>query len=66
MQAHVYIFAVSVIESLELGHYFDFVLPSNVAGYEKPDTEIFEAARHLIDPAVRPEHILHVGDDIEK
>ncbi|ORY99008.1 HAD-like domain-containing protein [Syncephalastrum racemosum] len=57
---------LSVVESLELGHYFDFVLPSNVAGYEKPDAEIFEAARHLVDPTVLPEHILHVGDDIEK
>ncbi|KAI9490071.1 HAD-like domain-containing protein [Zychaea mexicana] len=55
---------LSVIKSLELDDYFDFVLPSCLAGYEKPEVQIFEKACEIT--GVRPEEALHVGDDIEK
>ena len=55
---------VSVMKSLELNDYFDFVLPSCMAGYEKPEVQIFEKACDIT--GVRPDEALHVGDDIEK
>ncbi|KAI9256626.1 haloacid dehalogenase-like hydrolase domain-containing protein 3-like protein [Phascolomyces articulosus] len=55
---------LEVIKSLELNQYFDFVLPSCVAGYEKPEVQIFEKACEIT--GVRPEQVLHVGDDVEK
>ncbi|KAI8146349.1 HAD-like domain-containing protein [Fennellomyces sp. T-0311] len=54
----------SVIKSLELDPYFDFVLPSCAAGYEKPDAQIFQKACEIT--GVRPEEALHVGDDEDK
>ncbi|KAG2217814.1 hypothetical protein INT45_005415, partial [Circinella minor] len=55
---------LSVMKSLELNDYFDFVLPSCMAGYEKPEVQIFEKACDIT--GVRPDEALHVGDDIEK
>ncbi|KAI8138147.1 HAD-like domain-containing protein [Fennellomyces sp. T-0311] len=49
---------------LELDPYFDFVLPSCAAGYEKPDAQIFQKACEIT--GVRPEEALHVGDDEDK
>ncbi|CAO3624405.1 unnamed protein product [Cunninghamella echinulata] len=58
---------INVIESFKLDQYFDFVLPSCRAGYEKPRPEIFRKALQLIDHhKCLPEDCLHVGDDVEK
>ncbi|KAI9316360.1 HAD-like domain-containing protein [Dichotomocladium elegans] len=55
---------LSVIKSLELDSHFDFVLPSCLAGHEKPDIEIFEKALRIAGE--RAENAIHVGDDVEK
>lgn len=55
---------VSVIKSLNLDQHFDFVLPSCLAGYEKPALEIFDKALQIAN--VSPQNALHVGDDAEK
>ncbi|KAI9014508.1 HAD-like domain-containing protein [Phycomyces nitens] len=55
-----------VVENLKLDHYFDFVLPSCVAGYEKPDSAFFDVALRMVDDGITPEDSLHVGDDAGK
>lgn len=55
---------VSVIKSLNLDRHFDFVLPSCLAGYEKPALEIFDKALQIAN--VSAQNALHVGDDAEK
>ncbi|KAJ8661239.1 hypothetical protein O0I10_002988 [Lichtheimia ornata] len=55
---------LSVIKSLNLDQHFDFVLPSCLAGYEKPALEIFDKALQIAN--VSPQNALHVGDDAEK
>ncbi|CAO3590000.1 unnamed protein product [Absidia cylindrospora] len=57
---------ISVMESLKLDQYFEFILPSRLAGYEKPAPEIFQKAIHLIDETIHIDEALHVGDDVEK
>ncbi|KAI9489164.1 HAD-like domain-containing protein [Zychaea mexicana] len=54
---------VSVLEGLGLAQYFDFILPSCMVGYDKPDKRMYEKA--LQEAGVRPEEALHVGDDLE-
>lgn len=50
----------SVLDSLEIRHFFDSVTISSESGYSKPDREIFDAAvRSLHEPASA---ILMVGD----
>ncbi|KAI8093444.1 HAD-like domain-containing protein [Halteromyces radiatus] len=57
---------LSVMESLQLEKYFDFILPSCLAGHEKPRPEIFQKALHLTDQDIHVDEALHVGDDLEK
>ncbi|KAF7729723.1 Haloacid dehalogenase-like hydrolase domain-containing protein 3 [Apophysomyces ossiformis] len=54
---------VSVVESLKLNQYFDFIMPSSLAGYEKPHPEIFRKALRLVGTSVDPKEALHIGDD---
>lgn len=58
--------AVEVLHNLGLRPYFDFVLPSYRAGYEKPEKEIFDQALRIMHPRnpTRPDQALHVGDDL--
>ncbi|MBI2193833.1 MAG: HAD-IA family hydrolase [Planctomycetes bacterium] len=49
-----------ILEALSLLGYFDFVLASRTAGWEKPHRAIFEAA--LERAGVPPGAALHVGD----
>ncbi|CAO3644513.1 unnamed protein product [Cunninghamella blakesleeana] len=58
---------INVMESFKLDQYFDFILPSCLAGYEKPRAEIFNKSLQLVrEKNISPEDCLHVGDDIEK
>lgn len=57
---------VSVMKNLDLSKYFDFILPSCLAGYEKPTLEIFERARFMAGPDILPQQALHIGDDQDK
>ncbi|KAI8376148.1 HAD-like domain-containing protein, partial [Radiomyces spectabilis] len=57
---------VDVIQSLRLDHYFDFILPSCMAGFEKPHGRIFQKALTLASPGITPEAALHIGDDLQK
>ncbi|KAI9280680.1 HAD-like domain-containing protein, partial [Sporodiniella umbellata] len=56
---------VKIIESLKLNKYFDFVLASSIAGYEKPNKAIFDQALSLAG-SIPAESAFHVGDDVEK
>ncbi|KAI8337613.1 HAD-like domain-containing protein [Chlamydoabsidia padenii] len=57
---------LSVMESLNLEQYFDFILTSCLAGYEKPNVKIFQKAIHLTGEDIHTDEALHVGDDVEK
>ncbi|KAG0165820.1 Haloacid dehalogenase-like hydrolase domain-containing protein 3 [Apophysomyces sp. BC1015] len=57
---------VSVVESFKLDQYFEFVMPSCLAGYEKPHSEIFKKALRLVGSSIEPEEALHIGDDETK
>ncbi|KAJ2043778.1 hypothetical protein GGI13_000540 [Coemansia sp. RSA 455] len=52
--------AESILRSLGIRRYFDFVLTSINVGIEKPDPKIFELALSAVN--VRPYDALHVGD----
>ncbi|KAJ1908993.1 Haloacid dehalogenase-like hydrolase domain-containing protein 3, partial [Coemansia sp. S17] len=52
--------AESILRSLGIRRYFDFVLTSINVGIEKPDPRIFEMALGAVN--VRPYDALHVGD----
>ncbi|KAJ2442970.1 Haloacid dehalogenase-like hydrolase domain-containing protein 3, partial [Coemansia sp. RSA 2424] len=52
--------AESVLRSLGIRRYFDFVLKSINVGVEKPDPKIFDMALAAVN--VRPYDALHVGD----
>lgn len=58
--------AAEVLHNLGIRPYFDFVLPSYRAGYEKPKKEIFDQALRIMHPynPTRPDQALHVGDDL--
>jgi putative hydrolase of the HAD superfamily len=47
---------------LEIRHHVDVAIVSGLAGYEKPDAEIFQQA--LAAAGVAPEEAVHVGDSI--
>ncbi|HEY7874012.1 MAG TPA: HAD-IA family hydrolase [Actinomycetota bacterium] len=49
-----------LLVELEIGHLFDVVTISGVAGIEKPDREIYELA--LRNAGVAPHDAVHVGD----
>jgi putative hydrolase of the HAD superfamily len=50
-----------LLETLEVGHFFDVSVISGVEGVEKPDTRIFEIA--LERAGVEPAHSVYVGDN---
>jgi REG-2-like HAD superfamily hydrolase len=52
----------ALLVSLEVHHYFDFLIVSATVRSEKPDPAIFHAA--LARAGVRPEEALHVGDSL--
>lgn len=49
------------LERVGVAHRFAVVVPSAAVGVEKPDPRIFAAA--LRELRVRPERVLHIGDD---
>lgn len=49
---------------LELDHYFDYVVSSEEAGFDKPDSKIFELAITKINP--KGKNIWMIGDDAKK
>ncbi|CAO3590073.1 unnamed protein product [Absidia cylindrospora] len=57
---------LNVMASLKLDKYFDFILPSCLAGHEKPASDIFQKALHLAGQNIDSSEALHVGDDVEK
>lgn len=63
---HRFFLVVSVMKNLNLSKYFDFILPSCLAGYEKPAVEVFERARFMAGPDILPSEALHIGDDPDK
>lgn len=65
LTSQTHIFIVDVIKNLRLYEYFDFVLTSSMAGYEKPDKKIYEQALKLAGN-MKPTNALHIGDDAEK
>lgn len=52
------------VHYIGIGHFFDFVMTSEVAGAAKPQPEIFHAA--LGEAGVSPNEAVHVGDDPER
>ncbi|XP_005099104.1 haloacid dehalogenase-like hydrolase domain-containing protein 3 [Aplysia californica] len=53
-----------VLMVLKLRQFFDFILPSYIIGYEKPNSIIFHQA--LEDGRCEPHEAVHFGDNIEK
>lgn len=52
-----------LLRNMKLHQYFDFVLSSYQAGFEKPDKEIFKKAMKLSDlKDLKPSECLHIGD----
>ena len=52
-----------LLRNMKLNHYFDFVLSSYQAGFEKPDKEIFKIAMKASElKDLKPEQCLHIGD----
>lgn len=52
-----------LMRNMKLNHYFDFVLSSYQAGFEKPDKEIFKIAMKRSElKDLKPEQCLHIGD----
>jgi putative hydrolase of the HAD superfamily len=54
----------AILNELDVGRFFDFVLTSAACGCEKPDARIFQEA--LRRAQVAPEETLHVGDSYER
>jgi len=50
----------AVLERAGLHHFFEIIVDSGLAGYEKPDPRIFQAA--LQQMAAQPAHSVYVGD----
>lgn len=58
-----------VLSSLGLDEFFDFVLSSAQAGYEKPDARFFEFGLQKIremHPQIAPRDCFYIGDHFEK
>lgn len=58
-----------VLASLGLDHFFEFILSSAQAGYEKPDTRFFEfGLQHIraLHPTIATEDCFYIGDHLEK
>lgn len=54
----------AVLDEVNLGRFFDFVLTSAACGCEKPEVKIFQEA--LRRAQVAPPEALHVGDSYER
>jgi HAD superfamily hydrolase (TIGR01549 family) len=54
---------VDVLKDLDVTQYLDPILISETEGIEKPSSEIF--LRACIRAGVRPDEVLHVGDELE-
>ena len=70
-QPHLQISLESVLKSLGLRHYFQFIQLSYSLDLEKPDPRVFHAAmakakESLGDTTLLASECLHVGDDYEK
>lgn len=53
----------ALLQNMKLNEYFDFVLSSYQAGYEKPDREIFlKAMKESGLKDLKPYECLHIGD----
>ena len=52
-----------ILASMELAHYFDFILASTVVGSAKPDKFIFQEALRL--SGADPAEACHIGDDLD-
>ena len=52
-----------ILESMELAHYFDFILASTVVGSAKPDKFIFQEALRL--SGANPAQACHIGNDLD-
>jgi putative hydrolase of the HAD superfamily len=53
-----------ILEHLGISKFFAQVFISSETGADKPDPEIFRRALKLVD--LRPNEVLHVGDDSER
>jgi putative hydrolase of the HAD superfamily len=53
-----------ILERLGISKYFDHIFVSSEIGADKPDLEIFRRALKFLN--LRPESVLHVGDDPER
>ena len=53
-----------ILEHVALRHFFDFVLPSYVVGFEKPGVQIFQKALKIAD--VDCTEAVHIGDSYDK
>jgi putative hydrolase of the HAD superfamily len=53
-----------ILEHLGISKYFGHIFVSSEIGADKPDPEIFRRALKFLD--LRPESVLHVGDDPER
>jgi len=52
-----------LLRNMKLNHYFDFVLGSYQAGFEKPDKEIFKLAMKASElKDLKPAECLHIGN----
>jgi REG-2-like HAD superfamily hydrolase len=52
-----------LLRNMKINHYFEFVLSSYRAGFEKPDQEIFkEAMKQSGLKDLKPSECLHIGD----
>ncbi|KAL4219129.1 Haloacid dehalogenase-like hydrolase domain-containing protein 3 [Mactra antiquata] len=51
-----------ILAELSLIHYFDFVIASAIVKVAKPEAEIFKMALKKSD--VKPEEVIHVGDNV--
>ena len=49
------------VQQIGIGHWFEFVVSSELAGHSKPAPQIFHSALALAD--LTPSRVVHVGDD---
>jgi putative hydrolase of the HAD superfamily len=54
----------AILERLGISKYFGHIFVSSEIGADKPDLEIFRRALKFLN--LRPENVLHVGDDPER
>ncbi len=54
----------AILERLGISKYFGHIFVSSEIGADKPDQEIFRRALKFLN--LRPENVLHVGDDPER